>query len=120
MVFWRPKLSSMFLIVWALASRFTVALLFLQNGLRDPEAGPHRRRNGHAADIFPLRGRRLGMEDGLDVGPDIVHQLLLRERDLPDRGMKDGGLVDAEFDLAGLRLVDGLLDIKRHCPGFGI
>ena len=46
--------------------------------------GPHGRGQRGASDVLALRARRLRLHDLVDQRAEVVHQLLLRERDLAD------------------------------------
>src|SRR4051794_17943702 len=78
------------------------------------DAGPHRRRDGDRPQVLALGRARLGADELLDDGLVVLEQLALLERGLAERHVHDRGAVRAVLDLAGLGLLDGLLDVHRH------
>src|SRR6266508_1042323 len=78
----------------------------------DVDAGPHRARQRDRADVAALRRGGLGADDLLDDGGVVLEQTALVEALLSDRQVDVGAAVGAVFELARLRVADGLGDVE--------
>src|SRR3954466_15799438 len=73
----------------------------------DKYAWAHRGADRDALDVMTLHRVRLDALNVVNKGVDVFDQLLLVEAQFADHRMNDAACVVAEFDLAGLVLLDG-------------
>src|SRR5438309_9973809 len=86
-------------------------------GRVDGHAGPHRRREIDRLQVLPLRRARLGTDDRVHQGDEVVLELRFAVGGLADIGVDDAGLVYPVLDPPALDVLDGPRDIKGHGPG---
>src|SRR5215467_11034123 len=80
----------------------------------------HGRGNSDAIDELALGTRRLRLLNRIGKCPDVFHKFIGRERYLAHTGMDDAGLLDAEFDGATLRGLDGTGNVHSYGADFGV
>src|SRR5690348_257468 len=80
----------------------------------DFDTGSHCRADRDLLYELALRARRLGLDDRIHEGAEVLAEVGFGEARLADSGMDDACLLDAEFDLARLGVVDRLGDVHRH------
>src|ERR1700678_804797 len=73
----------------------------------DPDTGAHGRTDDDAPQVAAFGRGRLLPYERRDEGTRVVRQRLLGEAHLADARVDDAGLLDAVFDLAAFRLLDG-------------
>src|SRR5437879_1427479 len=89
-------------------------------GCVDRHAWSHRARDRNVSHIDAFRRRRLGTDDLIHERRVVRLERLEPERHLPDHRVHVATLVDAELDLAALRLANGLRDVESDGAGLWI
>src|SRR5260221_11797970 len=79
-----------------------------------------RARDVHGLDVVPLDAGRARAGHGLHQRPEVLDQSLLADGRLPDHGVDDAGLVDAELDATALRVLHGLGHVHRYRAGLRV
>src|SRR5215212_9660736 len=90
------------------------------DGLVQQNARTHGRGEIHLLDVLALRGRGLGLHDGVEQRLRVLAQAVVLERDLADADVDDARLIDAVLDLAGLRLAHGRGDVEGDGAGLRV
>src|SRR6056297_660494 len=90
--------------------------LQLQCGIIDSQAGAHRRGNRDLAQVLALGRGRFGLDQLLYQRPQVALQRFDIEIGLANGRVHDAALVGPELNLAGLGVLDRLLDIGSDGP----
>src|ERR1043166_3780433 len=106
----------MTLLMWTIqiVNRFNRLRLARQTALhRDLDAWTHRAGQRDRVHVVALDARRLGSANRVNNARHVGDNLVFVEADLADASMDVAPLVGAEFDLAGLEILDRLCHIAR-------